>query len=156
MTMKNNLLATTAALMIAASPSMASEASDAIAAALVADNYTNIEVKVGLLRIKVEAYKDGVKIERTYSPDGTLRKEEIVEDGVETETHYDSDGKVVKTEIHDVDADEEEDEDEENDEDEEDDHDEDDDVDDDDEDDDEDDDDEDDDDDDEDDDEKDD
>ena len=103
MSLKKHLLVSTTILALTAGSAFASETSDAIVAALTAENYTVTEVRVSLFRIKVEAYIDGVKTERTYTKDGVLIKEETTIGGVETEIHYDADGNVVKVETDDED-----------------------------------------------------
>ena len=126
MQFKKHLLVTTTVIALSAGAAFASETSDAIVAQLTADNYTVTEVKVSLFRIKIEAYLDGVKTERTYSKDGVLIKEETVVNGVETEIRYDAEGNIVKMETHDDDDDDDHDDDDDDHDDDDDDHDDDD------------------------------
>ncbi len=111
MSFRKTLLTTTAAVVLSTGMAMSSPASEAIVADLMAQNATNIQVKVGLFRIKVEAIVDGVKVERVYTTSGELRKEETVVDGVKTETTYDSDGNILKVETDDDENDDENDDD---------------------------------------------
>ena len=101
MSFKKTLLTTTAAVVLSTGMAISSPESDAIVADLEAQNATNIQVKVGLFRIKVEATVDGQRIERVYTTSGDLRKEEIIVDGVKTETTFDADGNIPKVEIDD-------------------------------------------------------
>ena len=99
--MNRKLMTTTAALFIAAGAALASPQTDAIVAELQAMNATNIQVKVGLFRIKAEAYINGVKVERTYSTDGTLLKEETIIDGQKVERVFDANGNPIRVEMGD-------------------------------------------------------
>ncbi len=99
--MKKSLIATTAALVFAAGTALASPQTDAIIADLQAMNATNIQVKVGMFRIKAEAYVNGTKIERVYSTDGTLLKEETIVDGVKVEKTFDANGNLISSDMGD-------------------------------------------------------
>ena len=107
MELKKKLLMSASALLLSTGLAFASPVTDAIVADLEAQNATSIRVKVGLFSIKVEAIIDGAKVERSYTLEGVLRKEERKENGSETKTYYDEAGNIVtvKTESDDDDDD---------------------------------------------------
>lgn len=75
--MKKTLLATTAALALATSPALAQSATDQIIADLQAQGFTYIEIKEGPSQIKVEAVRDGTKLEVVYdAATGDILKQE--------------------------------------------------------------------------------
>lgn len=64
--MSTRLLATTAALAIAASAAMSQSAADQIVAQLQGQGFTRIEIKEGPTQIKVEAIRGSTKVEYIY------------------------------------------------------------------------------------------
>jgi hypothetical protein len=127
MNFKKTLYTTTAAVILSAGMAMSQGVTDTIIADLQAQNATNIKVKVTLFgQIKVEAIIDGVKVERTYASDGTLRKEEIVSNGTKVKNFYDENGNLIRSVTDDDDEDDDDEDDDDEDDDDEDDDDEDD------------------------------
>lgn len=63
--MKARILSLVAALMMA-TPALAAWDVDAVTQQYVADGYTRVEVKIGPTQAKVEAIKDGTKLEVVY------------------------------------------------------------------------------------------
>jgi len=125
--MKKTLLATTATLALASTPALAQSATDQIVADLQSQGFTYVEVQEGPSQIKVEAVRDGMKLEVIYdSATGEiLRQETEVAEGeyaTRTGVEIESDDEdFIDDEMDDDEDDDERDEDDERDDDEEDD-----------------------------------
>ncbi len=63
--MRISMLSLVAALMMA-TPALAAWDVDAVTQQFVADGYTRVEVKIGPTQAKIEAIKDGIKVEVIY------------------------------------------------------------------------------------------
>ena len=114
--MKKILLSTTAAIALASAPALAQSATDQIIADLQRQGVTYMEIKQGPTQIKVEAVRDGTKLEVIYdSATGEILRQETevaegeyaTRTGVEIESDDDEDN-----EEDDKDDDEDDDEDE--------------------------------------------
>jgi hypothetical protein len=98
-------LSAVAALLMTTSLSQAAFDAQSVAAQLQSEGYTSIEIKVGQSIAKVEAIKDGVKIEVTYdTASGDVLKSET--EAVEQD-HDNGPGVVIRDD--DVDSDEQDD-----------------------------------------------
>lgn len=126
--MKKTLLATTATLALASTPALAQSATDQIVADLQSQGFTYVEVQEGPSQIKVEAVRDGMKLEVIYdSATGEILRQETevaegeyaTRTGVEIES--DDEDFIDDDEMDDDEDDDERDEDDERDDDEEDD-----------------------------------
>ena len=66
---------------------------------LAAAGYGQFEIETEGNQVEVEARNGADEIERYYSLDGTLLREEFTVNGVETERYFDADGNVIREEI---------------------------------------------------------
>lgn len=90
------VLATAAAVSATASLAQnQNPAIDAIVADLQALGYSRIEITTGPRGIEVEALGADGQLERRYTADGVLVREETQTDGVQTERVYDADGNII-------------------------------------------------------------
>jgi hypothetical protein len=82
MNLKAKLLSYTAAIMLTTGAAFAAIDGNALADAYLADGYTFVEVKVGPTQTKVEAIKDGIKVEVIYDNEtqDVIKREEEAAD----------------------------------------------------------------------------
>ncbi|KGB83554.1 hypothetical protein JT55_01950 [Rhodovulum sp. NI22] len=109
-------LAVPAIALLMSTAALAQTAPDPVVEGIVSDlsgsGYSGIEIRRSATRYRAEATGAAGKLERTYSIDGTLMKEELKAGGKEIERTFDAQGNVVKEEIDDYDDESLEDEDE--------------------------------------------
>ncbi|WP_439156390.1 PepSY domain-containing protein [Yoonia sp.] len=76
--MKNILLSTTAAIAMTATAAFSQSIADQVITQLQEQGYTRIEVENGPTQVKVEAIRDGMKLEVVYdAATGAILKEEV-------------------------------------------------------------------------------
>ncbi|MBB4020900.1 MULTISPECIES: hypothetical protein [Actibacterium] len=109
-------LAVPAIALLMSTAALAQTTPDPVVEGIVSDlsgsGYSGIEIRRSATRYRAEATGAAGKLERTYSIDGTLMKEELKAGGKEIERTFDAQGNVVKEEIDDYDDESLEDEDE--------------------------------------------
>jgi hypothetical protein len=109
-------LAVPAIALLMSTAALAQTAPDPVVEGIVSDlsgsGYSGIEIRRSATQYRAEATGAAGKLERTYSIDGTLMKEELKAGGKEIERTFDAQGNVVKEEIDDYDDESLEDEDE--------------------------------------------
>ena len=87
MKLRARLLSFTAAALLTTGAAFAAIDGDALADAYLADGYTYVEVKVGPTQTKVEAIKDGIKVEVIYDNEtqDVIKREQEAVDGAEAD-----------------------------------------------------------------------
>jgi len=109
-------LAVPAIALLMSTAALAQTAPDPVVEGIVSDlsgsGYSGIEIRRSATQYRAEATGAAGKLERTYSIDGTVMKEELKAGGKEIERTFDAQGNVVKEEIDDYDDESLEDEDE--------------------------------------------
>ncbi|WP_287012912.1 hypothetical protein [Actibacterium sp.] len=109
-------LAVPAIALLMSTAALAQTTPDPVVEGIVSDlsgsGYSGIEIRRSATQYRAEATGAAGKLERTYSIDGTLMKEELKAGGKEIERTFDAQGNVVKEEIDDYDDESLEDEDE--------------------------------------------
>lgn len=106
MKLRAKLLSYTAAIMLTTGAAFAAIDGNALADAYLADGYTFVEVKVGPTQTKVEAIKDGVKVEVIYDNEtqDIIKREEEAADA-EDAGRTGKEVRVVKRDFEDDDDD---------------------------------------------------
>ena len=109
-------LAVPAIALLMSTAALAQTTPDPVVEGIVSDlsgsGYSGIEIRRSATQYRAEATGAAGKLERTYSIDGTLMKEELKAGGKEIERTFDAQVNVVKEEIDDYDDESLEDEDE--------------------------------------------